>query len=146
MDYRLKVQGQYYLYLALLGLAVTLVYALIFSMTYLEIVIVSFCICITTLLFIRALVNEMKICLTQEAIMISYPFGIMKQINYCEVYEIKQTNKGVSLYALSRSKVLIVWKKGEQAKAVNVLLSPVNIDEFIETVKQRISAKDLPPL
>jgi hypothetical protein len=116
---------------------ITAVYAIIFSMDdYLKIAISSLCACISLVFATRSVVKDMKIHLTAESIVLVYPFGIQKTLYYRDVHKIALANKGVSLFALARTKVLIVWKKEEHVNAFNILLSIANADEFVEAAKQ----------
>lgn len=137
MNYRLKTQKRYYLYMLLLEVILIVSGLLLFRVHYLAIIITLAAFCPTSVLTVRYIVKIIEISLTPETIEIAGILGISR-IKYDEVQKITLSNRGVSMLALAQEKVQIAFKKEEFRRASKITLSLENAEEFVESVKKRL--------
>ena len=159
------MQKRYYvlfmLHMLIFVSGIVLFYALLFSF-FSPLSLLTLLIMFCDLYFVLALleyflVKHTKLQITSHAIVLCLPFRLSITYNYAEIQEIVLINsRGVSVYALAKCKVSLVFKRSNNsltqskfslfvkpgAKRVirKLLLSPENANEFFEVANQKLRA------
>jgi hypothetical protein len=120
-----------------LGIVASLIVSILCAFDFRVVAVVLFTVCVTMIFTIKALVSATSLEVAQDAIVFFHPLGLVRRISLSKISDVTATNKGFSIFALAKEKVVIRWMTDN--KKHKAVFSPENTNRFIDIINNYMS-------